>query len=59
MPEWVWQVLLQAWPYSLSLGLGLGLGLGWWWGLSTPPAPPAVNPWEQRACREWDGRRWT
>jgi hypothetical protein len=55
MPEWAWQLLMQAWPYSLSLGLGLWLG--WWWGLSTPPA---VNPWEGRACRDWDGgERWT
>jgi hypothetical protein len=58
MPAWIWQVLLQVWPYSLSLGLGLWLG--WWWGLSTPPPPPRVNPWAGRACREWDGgERWT
>jgi hypothetical protein len=57
MPEWAWQVLSQAGPYVISLALGLVLG--WWWGQSWPPPPPPVNPWEQRACREWDGERWT
>jgi hypothetical protein len=56
MPEWAWQILSQAGPSALSLGIGLGLG--WLWGQGQTPPPP-VNPWEQRACREWDGGRWT
>jgi hypothetical protein len=57
MPEWVWPLVSQVGPYGLSLALGLGLG--WWWGQGRPPPPPPVNPWEGRACREWDGERWT
>jgi hypothetical protein len=55
MPEWGWQILSQAGPSVLSLALGLGLG--WWWGQGRTPPPPPVNPWEGRACREWDGAR--
>jgi hypothetical protein len=56
MPEWGWQLVSQAVSYGLILALGLGLGK--LWGQSRPPPPP-VNPWERRACREWDGERWT
>ena len=56
MPEWIWPALMQAGPSALSLALGLGLG--WWWAQGRPPPPP-VNPWDGRACREWDGERWT
>jgi len=55
MPEWIWPALMQAGPSALSLALGLGLG--WWWAQGRPPPPPPVNPWERRACREWDGER--
>jgi hypothetical protein len=50
MPEWIWQILIQAGPSALSLALGVGLG--WLWGQGRTPPPPAVNPWERRACRE-------
>jgi hypothetical protein len=43
MPEWGWQILIQAGPYALSLALGLGLG--WLWGQSRQPPPPPGNPW--------------
>jgi hypothetical protein len=58
MPEWIGPWLGQAVPYACSLALGVGLG--WLWGQGRPPPPPAVNPWEERSCREWDGgERWT
>jgi hypothetical protein len=57
MPEWVAQLLSQAGP--LTLGLVIGVALGWLWGQGRPPPEPDVNPWERRACREWDGERWT
>jgi hypothetical protein len=58
MPEWASQLLNQAGPWTL--GLAVGLIVGRLWGQGRPPAPPPVNPWEGRACREWDGgERWT
>jgi hypothetical protein len=58
MPEWAYPLLSQAGP--LGFGLAIGMVLGRLWGQSRPPPPPPVNPWEGRACREWDGgERWT
>ena len=53
MATWAWG--MPAW--LLLLGLAIGLGVGRLWGLCGRPTPPAVNPWERRACREWDGER--